>query len=56
VVWFIHAVTAFVAEYPHLAYTAVLVLALSGFLPVVGAFVPGSVVIIALNALVPGGP
>lgn len=52
---FLHTITAFIAEYPHLAYAAVSLLALSESLPVIGAFVPGSAVIIALSALVPGG-
>lgn len=52
---FIHTVTGFIADYPHLAYAAVLLLSLSESLPVIGAFVPGSAVIIALSALVPGG-
>lgn len=51
----LHTITAFIAEYPHLAYAAVLLLALSESLPVIGAFVPGSAVIIALSALVPSG-
>jgi len=52
---FLHTINAFIAEYPHLAYAAVLLLALSESLPVIGAFVPGSAVIIALSALVPSG-
>jgi membrane protein DedA with SNARE-associated domain/membrane-associated phospholipid phosphatase len=52
---FLHSVTGFIAAYPHLAYAAVLLLALSESLPVIGAVVPGSGVIIALSALVPGG-
>lgn len=52
---FLHAVTGFIAENPHYAYAAVLLLALSESLPVIGAFIPGSAVIIALSALVPGG-
>ena len=52
---FLHSVTGFIAAYPHFAYAAVLLLALSESLPVIGAFIPGSGVIIALSALVPGG-
>lgn len=48
---FIHAVAGSIADYPKLAYAAVLVLALSESIPVIGAFVPGSAVIIALSAL-----
>lgn len=51
----LHTITAFIADNPHLAYAAVLLLALSESLPVIGAFVPGSAVIIALSALVPSG-
>lgn len=52
---FLHTITAFIAQYPHFAYAAVLLLALSESLPVIGALVPGSAVIIALSALVPSG-
>lgn len=51
----LRAVTAFIAANPHYAYAVALLLALSESLPVVGAVIPGSGVIIALSALVPGG-
>ena len=51
----LHTVTGFIAANPHLAYAAVLLLALSESLPGIGALVPGSAAIIALSALVPGG-
>jgi undecaprenyl-diphosphatase len=40
---------------PHVAYGAVFLLALSESLPVIGAIVPGTAVILALSALVPSG-
>lgn len=49
------AVTAFIATHPLLAYAAVLLLALSESIPVVGVVVPGSGVILAISALVPSG-
>ena len=48
-------VTAFIAAYPHLTYAAVLLLALSESIPVVGVVVPGTAVIVAVSALVPTG-
>ena len=51
----LHGITGYIAANPHFAYAAVLLLALSESLPVIGAVVPGSGVIIALSALVPGG-
>lgn len=48
-------VTAFVAEHPHLAYAAVFLLALSESIPVIGVFIPGTAVILAIGALVPSG-
>ncbi len=52
---FLSAVTAFIAAYPHLAYAAVLLLALSESIPVIGVVVPGTAVILAVSALVPAG-
>ena len=51
----LHGITGYIAANPHFAYAAVLLLALSESLPVIGAVIPGSGVIIALSALVPGG-
>jgi undecaprenyl-diphosphatase len=47
--------TSFVRLYPHLAYGLVLLLALSEALPVLGAVVPGTAIIVGLAALVPSG-
>ena len=52
---FFSAVTAFIAEHPHLAYAAVLLLALSESIPIIGVFVPGTAAILAVSALVPSG-
>ena len=40
---------------PHVAYLAVFLLALSESIPIIGAVVPGTAVILALSALVPSG-
>jgi undecaprenyl-diphosphatase len=52
---FFSAVTGFIALHPHFAYAAVCLLALSESIPIVGAAVPGSAVILAISALVPSG-
>lgn len=52
---FFSAVTEFIAARPHFAYAAVLLLALSESVPVIGAVVPGTAVILAISALVPTG-
>ncbi|TIS55791.1 MAG: phosphatase PAP2 family protein [Mesorhizobium sp.] len=52
---FLSAVTAFIAAHPYLAYAAVLLLALSESIPVIGVIVPGTAIIMALSALVPTG-
>ncbi|OYR17528.1 MULTISPECIES: bifunctional DedA family/phosphatase PAP2 family protein [Brucella/Ochrobactrum group] len=52
---FFSAVTAFIAAHPHLAYAAVLLLALSESIPVIGVFIPGTAAILAISALVPSG-
>ncbi len=52
---FFSAVTDFIAAHPHFAYAAVLLLALSESVPVIGAVVPGTAVILAISALVPTG-
>ena len=49
-----HAVS-FIAAYPHLAYPVVFLLACSESLPVLGAVIPGTIVIVALSALIPSG-
>jgi membrane protein DedA with SNARE-associated domain len=48
-------ITAFISAHPYLAYGAVFLLALSEAVPVVGAIVPGSALIIGISALVPQG-
>ena len=52
---FLAAVTAFIEMHSHLAYAAVLLLALSESIPVIGVVVPGTAVIVAVSALVPTG-
>ena len=52
---YLRAVIDFVATYPHVAYGLVFLAALSEALPVIGVFVPGSVVVLAVSALVPTG-
>ncbi len=52
---FFSVVTAFIAAHPHLAYAAVLLLALSESIPVIGVFIPGTAAILAVSALVPSG-
>lgn len=51
----VSGMVAFLADNPHLAYAAVLLLALSEAVPLVGAAVPGTAVIVAMSALVPSG-
>ena len=46
---------AFVAAHPWLAYLTLFLAALLEAVPVIGALVPGSTIILALGALVPGG-
>jgi membrane protein DedA with SNARE-associated domain/membrane-associated phospholipid phosphatase len=45
----------FLTVNPHVAYLAVFLLALSESIPIIGAVVPGTAVILALSALVPSG-
>ena len=51
----LHALTSFVSANPHLAYGAAFLLALSEAIPVVGAVVPGSALLIGIAALAPQG-
>ncbi|MDI7860969.1 VTT domain-containing protein [Rhizobiaceae bacterium n13] len=46
---------SFIQAYPHLAYGAALLLAFCESLPLLGAVVPGTAIIIGLAALVPSG-
>jgi len=52
---FLDPVIAFVSAHPWLAYLTLFLAALLEATPVVGALVPGSTIILALSALVPGG-
>lgn len=52
---FFSAVVEFITVHPHFAYAAVFLLALSESVPVIGAIVPGTAVILAISALVPTG-
>ena len=52
---FLDQLIAFVAAHAWLAYFALFLAALLEAVPVVGAAIPGSTVILALSALVPGG-
>ena len=48
-------ITDFIGAHPHLAYGAVFLLALMEAVPIVGAVVPGSAIIVGASALVPFG-
>ncbi|PZV36736.1 bifunctional DedA family/phosphatase PAP2 family protein [Mesorhizobium kowhaii] len=52
---FFSALTDYIASHPHLAYTAIFLLALSESIPAIGAVVPGTAIIVGLAALVPSG-
>ena len=52
---FLDPLIAFVSAHPWLAYLTLFLAALLEAVPVVGAVIPGSTVILALSALVPGG-
>ncbi len=52
---YLRTLIEFVAAYPHVAYGLVFLAALSEALPVVGVLVPGSLIILAVSALVPTG-
>jgi membrane protein DedA with SNARE-associated domain len=52
---FLDPLIAFVSAHPGLAYLTLFLAALLEAIPVVGALVPGSTIILALSALVPGG-
>jgi membrane-associated protein len=52
---FLDSFIAFVSAHPSLGYLALFLAALLEAIPVVGALVPGSTIILALSALVPGG-
>ena len=52
---FLDPLIAFVSAHPWLAYPTLFLAALLEAVPVLGSFVPGSTIILALSALVPGG-
>lgn len=52
---FIDPLIAFVSAHPWLAYLTIFLAALLEAIPVAGSLIPGSTVILALSALVPGG-
>ncbi|WP_018898076.1 bifunctional DedA family/phosphatase PAP2 family protein [Rhizobium sp. 2MFCol3.1] len=52
---FVASFVQFLSAQPHLAYGAVFLLALSESVPVIGAVIPGTAIIVALSALVPSG-
>ncbi len=52
---FLDPLIAFVSAHPWLAYLTLFLAALLEAVPVVGSVVPGSTIILALSALVPGG-
>lgn len=52
---FLNPLIEFVSAHPWLAYLTLFLAALLEAVPVVGAVIPGSTVILALSALVPGG-
>jgi membrane protein DedA with SNARE-associated domain len=52
---FIDPLFAFVSEHAWLAYLTILLAALLEAVPIVGSVIPGSTIILALSALVPGG-
>jgi membrane protein DedA with SNARE-associated domain len=52
---FLDPLIAFVSAHPWLAYLTLFLAALFEAVPVIGALVPGSTIILALSALVPGG-
>lgn len=52
---FLSHMTNLVAGHPYAAYAAVFLLAMSESIPVIGAVVPGTAVILGISALIPGG-
>jgi membrane-associated protein len=46
---------AFVSEHSRLAYLTLFLAALLEAIPIVGSFIPGTTIILALSALIPGG-
>jgi membrane-associated protein len=52
---FLNPLISFVSDHPWLAYVTLFLAALLEAVPVVGSVVPGSTIILALSALIPGG-
>ncbi|WP_448192899.1 DedA family protein [Azospirillum sp. sgz301742] len=52
---FLSHMTDLVAGHPYTAYVAVFLLALSESIPIIGAVVPGTAIILGISALIPGG-
>jgi membrane-associated protein len=52
---YIDLLVKFVSAHPGLAYLTLFLAALLEAVPVVGSVIPGSTIILALSALVPGG-
>ena len=52
---FIDPLIAFVSAHAWLAYLAIFLAALLEAVPIVGSVIPGSTIILALSALIPGG-
>jgi membrane protein DedA with SNARE-associated domain len=52
---YLHELIGFVSLHAELAYAAIFLAALLEAVPILGSLVPGSTIIVALSALVPGG-
>jgi undecaprenyl-diphosphatase len=53
--YMVSSIIEFLTANPHVAYLAVFLLALCESIPIIGAVVPGTAVILTLSALVPSG-
>ena len=53
--YMVSSIIVFLTANPHVAYLAVFLLALSESIPIIGAVIPGTAVILTLSALVPSG-
>ena len=52
---YLQSLIDFIGAYPHLAYGLCFLAAMLESAPVIGLFIPGSTIIVALSALIPGG-
>ncbi len=52
---YLHELIAFVSLHAELAYAVIFLAALLEAIPILGSLIPGSTIIVALSALVPGG-